>query len=82
MWPHEAQRHHGMVVSLVNPLGTMDAHAAVEDCVLVDMSLWGTSIIGLAVQCPLVFRYNGYPGLVILERKAKMPMQAINGAYP
>ena len=55
---------------------------AVEDGVLVDLSLWGTSIIGLAVQCPLVFRYNGYPGLVILERKAKMPMRAINGAYP
>jgi hypothetical protein len=30
----------------------MDAHAAVEDGVLVDQSLWGTSIIGLAVQCP------------------------------
>jgi hypothetical protein len=34
------------------PLGTMDAHAAVDDGVLVDLSLWGTSIIGLAVQCP------------------------------
>ena len=34
------------------PLGTMDAHTAVEDGVLVDLSLWGTSIIGLAVQCP------------------------------
>jgi hypothetical protein len=30
----------------------MDAHAAVDDGVLVDLSLWGTSIIGLAVQCP------------------------------
>ena len=29
------------------PLGTMDANAAV----LVGLSLWGTSIIGLAVQC-------------------------------
>jgi hypothetical protein len=81
MWPHKAQRHHGMVVSLVNPLGTMDAHAAVEDGVLVDLSLWGTSIIGLAVQCPLVSGITA-TRLVILERKAKMPMQAINGDYP
>ena len=37
------------------PLGTMDAHAPVEDGVLVDLSLWGTSItsiIGLTVECP------------------------------
>jgi hypothetical protein len=34
------------------PLGTMDAHAPVADGVLVDLSLWGTSILGLAVQCP------------------------------
>jgi hypothetical protein len=33
------------------PTGTMDANAPV-DGVLVDLSLWGTSIIGLAVQCP------------------------------
>ena len=33
-------------------LGTMDAHAPVADGVLVALSLWGTSIIGLAVQCP------------------------------
>jgi hypothetical protein len=33
-------------------LGTMDAHAPVDDSVLVDLSLWGTSIIGLAVQWP------------------------------
>jgi hypothetical protein len=33
------------------PLGTMDANAPVADGVLVDLSLWGTSIIGLAVQC-------------------------------
>jgi hypothetical protein len=33
------------------PLGTIDAHASVLDVVLVDLSLWGTSIIGLAVQC-------------------------------
>jgi hypothetical protein len=32
-------------------LGTMDAHADVADGVLVDLSLWGTSIIGLTVQC-------------------------------
>ena len=34
------------------PLGTLEAHPAVADGVLVDLSLWGTSIIGLAVQCP------------------------------
>ena len=34
------------------PLGTIDAHAPVADGVLVGLSLWGTSIIGLAVQCP------------------------------
>ena len=33
-------------------LGTLEAHPAVADEVLVDLSLWGTSIIGLAVQCP------------------------------
>jgi hypothetical protein len=33
-------------------LGTLDASAAVADGVLIDLSLWGTSIIGLAVQCP------------------------------
>ena len=34
------------------PLGTMDANASVADGVLVDLSLWGASIIGLAVHCP------------------------------
>ena len=34
------------------PLGTMDANSPVADGVLVDLSFWGTSIIGLAVQCP------------------------------
>ena len=34
------------------PLGSLDADAPVADGVLVDLSLWGTSIIGLAVQCP------------------------------
>jgi hypothetical protein len=41
------------------PLGTLDANAPVADgvlvalsLVLVALSLWGTSIIGLAVQCP------------------------------
>ena len=34
------------------PLGTMDPNPPVTDGVLVDLSLWGTSIIGLAVQCP------------------------------
>jgi len=33
-------------------LGTMDANAPVEDGVLVDLSFWGTTIIGLAIQCP------------------------------
>jgi hypothetical protein len=30
----------------------MDAHAPVADGVLVGLSLWGTSIIGLVVECP------------------------------
>jgi hypothetical protein len=34
------------------PSGTMETNASVEDGVLVDLSLWGTSIIGLAVECP------------------------------
>jgi hypothetical protein len=34
------------------PLGTMDANAPVADGVLVDLSLWGTSIINLVVQRP------------------------------
>jgi hypothetical protein len=33
------------------PLGTMDAHVPVNG-VIVELSLWGTTIIGLAVQCP------------------------------
>ena len=32
------------------PLGTMDANAPIADGVLVDLSLWGTYIIGLTVQ--------------------------------
>lgn len=32
------------------PSGTMKEDAPVADGVLVDLSLWGTSIIGLAVQ--------------------------------
>ena len=35
-----------------NVSGTMDAHEPVADGVLIGLSLWGTSIIGLAVQCP------------------------------
>ena len=34
------------------PLGTLDANAPVADGVLVDLSFWCTSIIGLAIQCP------------------------------
>ena len=34
------------------PLGILEAHPAVADGILVDLSLWGPSIIGLAVQCP------------------------------
>jgi len=34
------------------PLGTMDAHAPFAEGVLVGLSLRGTSIIGLAVECP------------------------------
>ena len=52
MPPYEDQRHHRMVRALVNPSGHMDANVPVADGVLVDLSLWGMSIIGLAVQCP------------------------------
>jgi hypothetical protein len=34
------------------PSGTMNANAPVADGVLVNLSQWGTSIIGLAVHCP------------------------------
>ena len=34
------------------PLGTLDAYAPVADGVLVDLSLWGTSIINVVVECP------------------------------
>jgi len=34
------------------PTGALEAHADVADGVLVDLSLWATSIIGLAVECP------------------------------
>ena len=34
------------------PSGTMEEDAPVADGVLVNLSLWGTSIIGLAVQRP------------------------------
>jgi hypothetical protein len=34
------------------PLGTLDTNAPIGDGVLVGLSLWGTTIIGLAVQCP------------------------------
>jgi hypothetical protein len=34
------------------PPGTMDADVPVADGVLVDLSLWSTSIIGLVVECP------------------------------
>jgi hypothetical protein len=44
----------------------MDAHAPVGDGVMVDLNLWGTSIIGLAVQCPngRYFGSIGAPGPV------------------
>src|SRR5262245_13675133 len=34
------------------PLGTMHADPPVADGVLVGLNLWGTSIIGLTVECP------------------------------
>jgi hypothetical protein len=34
------------------PSGTLDEDAPVADGVLVYLSQWGTTIIGLAVQCP------------------------------
>jgi hypothetical protein len=33
------------------PLATMDANAPVADGVLVDLNLWGTTIINLVVEC-------------------------------
>jgi hypothetical protein len=33
------------------PSGNLEANAPVAEGILVDLSLWGTSIIGLAVQC-------------------------------
>jgi hypothetical protein len=33
------------------PSSTIDAHAPVADGVLVDLPLWGTSVINLAVEC-------------------------------
>ena len=36
---------------LATTLGITDTHAPVADGVLVGLSLWGTSIIGLAVEC-------------------------------
>jgi hypothetical protein len=34
------------------PCGTLDPHPLVADGVAVDLSLWGTSIIHLVVECP------------------------------
>ena len=34
------------------PSGFLDAHPTVGDGVLVGLSLWGTSIINLVVECP------------------------------
>ena len=42
------------------PSGILETNAAVADGVLVDLSLWGTSIIGLAVQYP----YGRYFGSI------------------
>ena len=46
------------------PSGTLEEDAPVADGVLVDLSLWGTSIIGLAVQCPdgKIFRFDNSAG--------------------
>jgi hypothetical protein len=52
------------------PLGTMDANASVADGVLVDLSLWGTSIIGLAVERPRrkIFRLDQSAGAGVRPR--------------
>jgi hypothetical protein len=42
-----------MVPRWSTPLGTMDSNAPVADGVLVGLSLWGTSIIGLAGNAPM-----------------------------
>ncbi len=34
------------------PSGNLEASADAADGVLVDLSLWGSSIIGVAVECP------------------------------
>jgi hypothetical protein len=34
------------------PSGSLEANAAVEDGVLVDLSRWGVFVIGLTVECP------------------------------
>jgi hypothetical protein len=34
------------------PSGTLEANTPVAEGVLVDLNLWGTSIINLVVQCP------------------------------
>jgi hypothetical protein len=34
------------------PSGSLEAKAAVEDGVLVDLSRWGVFVIGLTIECP------------------------------
>jgi hypothetical protein len=52
LFPHEAQRHHRMIPPLVNPSRHHGRPGTRCGRRLVALSLWGTSIIGLAVQCP------------------------------
>src|SRR5262249_51997601 len=49
---HETQRHHRLVPALVNACRQPGRSYAVADGVLVGLTLWGRSIIGLAVECP------------------------------
>jgi hypothetical protein len=43
LYRNPADRHHVFIA--------LDANAPIADGILVDLSLWGTSIIGLVVQC-------------------------------
>jgi hypothetical protein len=61
------------------PLGTMDAHALVADGVLVALSLWGTSIIGLAVQCPDGKYFGSIRSMLAdYQQRRRFPVESIS----
>jgi hypothetical protein len=62
------------------PSGTLDAYSLVAEGVLVDLSLWGTSVINLAVQW-LDGRYFGSlsaPGCPSCHRGTMIAVSAID----